>query len=277
MSQILSDPKFRYNDSISQRLSHLIDKTGYPLIQSNGQRRFGPPPNWEGEVPSKGCEIFVGKLPRDCFEDELVPAFERIGPIYEMRLMMDFNGTNRGYGFVKYCKVENANRAAMLMDEFEIRPGKNIGVSKSVDNCRLFIGNIDVNKTAEDVKEQLEVNVEGLTQVIMYPSTNDVTKNRGFVFVEFESHRLAAMARRILKSGGVTLWGQHIVVDWAEPEPETDPRIMAKVNLFSQITIITCKRETSLVLLDFNEIIFKGGRFRGYRSNSPTTRYLFRK
>ncbi|CAF4982526.1 unnamed protein product, partial [Rotaria socialis] len=37
--------------------------------------------------PGRGCEVFVGKLPRDCFESELFPLFERCGQIYEMRLM----------------------------------------------------------------------------------------------------------------------------------------------------------------------------------------------
>ncbi|XP_044729513.1 probable RNA-binding protein 46 [Chrysoperla carnea] len=217
------------NFEVTDRLLKFLDKTGFNLIQSNGQRRYGPPPNWVGPPPARGCEIFIGKLPRDCFEDELVPAFEKVGPVYEMRLMMDFNGMNRGYGFVKYCKLDHANRAVMLMDEYEIRPGRKIGVSKSVDNCRLFIGNINLYKTAEDVQEELSEYVEGIVRVIMYPSQTDKSKNRGFVFVEFETHRLAAMARRLLKAGGATLWDQRIIVDWAEPEPEVDPRIMNKI------------------------------------------------
>ena len=47
--------------------------------QENGQRRFGgPPPGWEGPPPERGSEIFVGKLPRDLFEDELVPLCEKV-------------------------------------------------------------------------------------------------------------------------------------------------------------------------------------------------------
>jgi len=48
------------------------------MLQENGQRRYGPPPGWVGEPPLRGCEIFVGKIPRDCYEDELVPAFEQV-------------------------------------------------------------------------------------------------------------------------------------------------------------------------------------------------------
>jgi len=44
----------------------------------------------------------VGKIPRDMYEDELVPLFEKAGRIYEFRLMMEFSGENRGYAFVMY-------------------------------------------------------------------------------------------------------------------------------------------------------------------------------
>src|ERR1700733_4741289 len=52
---------------------------GYPVRQENGQRKTGPPPNWPTtrHPPGRGCEVFVGKLPRDSFESELFPLFER--------------------------------------------------------------------------------------------------------------------------------------------------------------------------------------------------------
>lgn len=42
---------------------------------------------------------------------------------------------------------------------------------------------------------------DGVTDVIVYPSAADKSKNRGFAFVEYESHRAAAMARRKLLPG----------------------------------------------------------------------------
>lgn len=56
----------------------LMERTGYNIMQENGQRKYGPPPDWVGSPPPRGCEIFVGKIPRNCFENELVPAFERV-------------------------------------------------------------------------------------------------------------------------------------------------------------------------------------------------------
>ncbi len=120
------------------------------MFQENGQRRYGgPPPDWDGPPPERGSEIFVGKLPRDLFEDELVPLCEKVretyvtvvkdlvtmslhlfaflsfclqfGKIYEVRMMMDFNGNNRGYAFVTFSHKQEAKAAMKQLNNYEIR------------------------------------------------------------------------------------------------------------------------------------------------------------
>ncbi|CAF1171030.1 unnamed protein product [Rotaria sp. Silwood1] len=206
---------------------------GYPVRQENGQRKTGPPPDWPTtrQPPSRGCEVFVGKLPRDCFESELFPLFERCGQIYEMRLMMDFSGFNRGYAFITYTNRDDAKRCVKELNNYEIRSNHLIGVCQSVDNCRLFVGGIPKTKKREEILEEMCKVTEGVVDVIVYPSANDKTKNRGFAFVEYESHRSAAMARRKLLPGNIQLWGQQIAVDWAEPENQVDEDIMANVRV----------------------------------------------
>ena len=171
-----------------------MDSTGYNICQENGQRVYGPPPKWpEGRPPpSKGCEIFIGKIPRDCYEDELVPLLSQIGPIYQLRLMMDFSGTNRGYAFATYTTPSDAHKAIKLLNNTEIRPNKRIGVVQSLDNCRLFIGNIPLNKTREDIIEELSKVTEGVQNAIVYNNNTKDEKqyrNRGFAFVEYRTHR----------------------------------------------------------------------------------------
>lgn len=56
--------------------------------------------------------MFVGKIPKDLFEDSLIPLFEKCGTIYDLRLMMDpLTGMNRGYAFVTYIDKVGANEA----------------------------------------------------------------------------------------------------------------------------------------------------------------------
>ncbi len=162
MSSELDDSVQIVSSDANSPLSLLMDRTGCTIVQQNGQRRFGPPMSWTGQPPPRGTEasvsiplqyayymyvyilqVFVGKIPRDCFEDELVPLFERCGHIYELRLMMDHHtGQNRGYAFVVYAKVLEAKDCVKLLNNVEIRKGRSLGICMSVDNCRLFIGGI---------------------------------------------------------------------------------------------------------------------------------------
>ena len=71
---------------------------------------------------------------------------------------------------------------------------------------------------------------EGVTDVIIYSSPDDSKKkNRGFAFLEYESHKAASLAKRRLSSGRIRVWGCDIIVDWADPIEEPDSDTMAKV------------------------------------------------
>ena len=213
-------------------------------------------PDYEGDSPpSKGCEVFVGKIPRDLFEDEIFPVFETIGPIYEMRLMMDFDGRNRGFCFVMYTKkrclflaatglkvhFSHARAAISKLNNYEVRKGRTLGVCSSVDNCRLFVGGIPKARKKEEILAELRKVTDQVEDVIVYPSAADKNKNRGFAFVEYKTHKAAAMARRKLVTGRTQLWGHPIAVDWAEPEEDVDDDVMksvkARVSLIFKLDI----------------------------------------
>ncbi|XP_059842572.1 heterogeneous nuclear ribonucleoprotein Q-like isoform X1 [Hypanus sabinus] len=228
------------------KIKALLERTGYTLDVTTGQRKYGgPPPDTvhSGPQPNIGTEIFVGKIPRDLFEDELVPLFEKAGPIWDLRLMMDpLTGLNRGYAFVTFCSKDAAQEAVKLCDNHEIRPGKHIGVCISVANNRLFVGSIPKSKTKEQIMDEFRKVTEGLTDVILYHQPDDKKKNRGFCFLEFEDHKSAAQARRRLMSGKVKVWGNVVTVEWADPIEDPDPEVMSKVkvlfvrNLASTVT-----------------------------------------
>lgn len=228
------------------KIRELITRINYPIIQENGQRKLGPPPDYRGEIPTKGCEVFVGKIPRDLFEDEIFPVFEMIGPIYELRLMMDFDGKNRGFCFVMFTERSHARQAISRLNNFEIRKGRTLGVCSSVDNCRLFVGGIPKSRKKEEIMHELKKVTEKVADVIVYPSAADKNKNRGFAFVEYETHKAAAMARRKLVSGRVQLWGNPIAVDWAEPEEDVDDDIMKEVKVLYVRNLLIETSEESL-------------------------------
>lgn len=71
--------------------------------------------------------------------------------------------------------------------------------------------------------------VAGLAEVIIYSSPDDRRKNRGFCFLEYDSHKSASLAKRRLSTGRVKIFGCDIIVDWADPQEEPDNDTMSKV------------------------------------------------
>jgi len=214
-------------NDVARRLLALQNSTGYEIIQRQGQRIFGgPPPDWKGPVPDKGTEVYCYKIPRDCFEDELVPVFGTVGKIYELRLMIEFSGTNRSYCYVRYTKQEEAREAIQKLNNYMIRPGSFLAVTRSVDNRKLSIKvvpSIPEHIPEKSMRDELGRTFEGVEDVKRLLS--------GWMEIEFVSHRMAALARRNLVPGNVVLFGKFKVkqVDWADPEEYEEKNVSSNV------------------------------------------------
>ncbi|XP_074661295.1 heterogeneous nuclear ribonucleoprotein Q-like [Tubulanus polymorphus] len=229
------------------KLNEILERTGYKLDITTGQRKYGPPPGCE-ESASPGCaghEVFCGKIPRDLFEDELIPLFEKCGKIWDLRLMLDHTtGLNRGFCFVTYCDKEGAQEAVKQLDNHEIKKGHAIKVNLSVANTRLYIGNIPKDKEKEEILEEFKKLVgliDGVTDVIIYPSSEDKKKNRGFAFLDFDNHKSASAAKKKITYHR-KVWNCDVTVDWADTQEEPDEETMEKVkvlyikNLSAEVT-----------------------------------------
>lgn len=217
-----------------QKIKEILARTGYELDVTVGQRKYGgPPPGDDGSQPGSGQEVFCGKIPKDIFEDELIPLFEKCGKIWDLRLMMDpMSGLNRGYCFVTFTEKSGAQEAVRQLDNHEIRPNKRLKCNVSVANLRLFVGNIPKSKSKEEIKQEFEKLTENLSDVIIYSSPDDTKKkNRGFAFLEYVSHKDASVAKRRIGNGRTRVWGCDIIVDWADPQEEPDDETMSKVKV----------------------------------------------
>jgi len=236
-----------------EKIKEILERTGYTLDVTTGQRKFGgPPPGWEGEPPSNGCEVFCGKIPRDIYESDLIPLFEKCGKIWDLRLMMDpMTGLNRGYAFVTFTSRDAAQEAVRQLDSYEIGEGKILKVNVSEPKTRLFIGNIPKSKGKEEIDEEFRKLSAGLREVIIYSSPDDKKKNRGFCFLEYESHKAASLAKRRLETGRVKVWSCDIIVDWADPQEEPDDDTM------SQVKVLYVRNLTSSVSEDKLREVFE--------------------
>ena len=54
-------------------------------------------------------QVFIGKIPKDVFEDEIIPLVEECGKVWDLRLMMDpMTGFSRGYAFCTFIDKASA-------------------------------------------------------------------------------------------------------------------------------------------------------------------------
>ncbi|CAF2803776.1 unnamed protein product [Rotaria sp. Silwood2] len=216
------------------KLKQIMDRTGYKMDITAGQRKYGGPPPDGPERPAANSEVFVGKIPREVFEDELIPICEEAGKIWDLRLMIDpVSGFNKGYCFVTYCSANDSVKACERLNGYAIRPGKLLKANGSVANLRLFIGNIPKTKSKEEIREELSKVVEGVSNVIIYTPADeaDKKKNRGFCFVDFDTHKNASVAKRKLGNARVRVFNRDIAVDWADPDEEPDDDTMSQVKV----------------------------------------------
>ncbi|XP_064616804.1 RNA-binding protein 47-like [Liolophura sinensis] len=179
----------RVTRELNEASLKLMERTGYTIRQEKWQRKYGgPPPDWESSAPLKGCEIFVGGIPKDCYKDELVPVFEKIGKIYELKLVMNpRSGSHRGYGFVIYTNKEHANQAVKELSNYEIRKGQLLGVCKSPRRV-LHLRNL-MSITTEDKIIKLCSQVVGRDDAV-----ERVEKIKDYAFIQFRDRDDAIMA-----------------------------------------------------------------------------------
>ncbi|KRT85560.1 RNA binding protein, partial [Oryctes borbonicus] len=182
------------------------------IKQVNGQRIFRPFWNDEYRPTESGCEIFVGHLPRDAFEGELVPLFATLGQIYECRLMMDFSGLTRGFCYVTYTTKEMADAAVTFLHGYRIRPtDQKIYCYHSLDNKRLYLECIPSDKTPSEIEQAIRNRLPGVNRVILYTG--------GVAFIEFVNHRFAASCRKSFWPTKLKLFDVPVAIEWAVPIP----------------------------------------------------------
>jgi len=222
-------------DELKKKCDEIAQRTGYTFERTAGQHKYGgPPPEsvWAGNPPPPGCEIFVGNIPNYVYEDELIVLFEQCGKLWDLRLMINApTGLSKGYCFITYCTKDDAENAQAKFDGYEIKNGVQLKVNLSVPNLRLFVGNIPKSKSKEEILAEFSKLTPGLQEVIVYSSPDDRKRNRGFCFLEYDSHKSASLAKRKLSTGRTKVWNCDILVDWADPQEEPDNDTMSKVKV----------------------------------------------
>lgn len=188
---------------------------GYPIVQINGVKKFGPPLNYQGPEPGAECELFIKDFPEDFMECHLIPHFERFGEIYDFRLMMDYDYKNRGYAYIRFLKEEAAAAALEVMKYFLLPDGSSLQIQKSYNKCRLFVSNLPKDLPQERIKEVFKRLFPKMCDMIIHVTEQN---NRAFAFLDFPDHKTALEAKMMTSPGSLDLFNREVKIVWAFPE-----------------------------------------------------------
>ncbi|XP_066523014.1 dead end protein 1 [Hoplias malabaricus] len=195
-------------------------KTSITLTQVNGQRIYGgPPPGWKGPAPGLGCEVFISKIPRNVYEDRLIPLFQHVAPLYEFRLMMNFSGQNRGFAYAKYGDAESATAAIQNLDHYPLMEGVRLMVRKSTEKRQLCLGELPSGLGRDKLLVMMRLlsdEVEDVTLKTLGPKGKDV-----YAVVTYSSHYAASMAKKVVAEAFKRQFGVCISVQWMFSSPRT--------------------------------------------------------
>ncbi|CAG9856058.1 unnamed protein product [Phyllotreta striolata] len=183
-------------------------------------------------VPESSSEVFVKNLPTVVREEDLLKFFQTVGDVYKIRIMMDNNLLyTRGFCYVTYVDPSMAKRAVRELNNVQYELNHYLLIESSLNNCRIFMGGIPTNKTKDAVwQELINHGVPNIIDVIMYRSYTERAQNRGFVFVEFQTHEQAAYFRAKY-SNVLKLWNRSVIIDWSVPMSEVDETVLNEVKI----------------------------------------------
>lgn len=148
--------------------------------------------------------MFIGRLPQDVYEHQLIPLFQRVGRLYEFRLMMTFSGLNRGFAYARYSSRRGAQAAIATLHNHQLRPACPLLVCRSTEKCELSVDGLPQALSRGALLLALQPLGPGLQEALLLPSPGPAPTQ--IALLKFSSHRAAAMAKKALVEGRVGGW-----------------------------------------------------------------------
>lgn len=187
------------------------------------------------ESESASYPLYCGHIPADVSERELFEVIKLHANLIEICLMTDAHTQkHRGFAFIK---LANENDQKLVMDNvngLEIRPGRQLKLTIYKPNRTLYVANIPKSVGADQLRDEFSKNLLGIANVVVYRPFSNCRigdQNRGFCFLEFESHDKARMAKRKMEQEPKKIFANAVFVDWADSLETPSDEVMQNVRV----------------------------------------------
>lgn len=205
-------------------------------------------------------QLYCGHIPGDVTEREIFETIKPHAKPIEICLMMDAVAQkHRGFAFIKLANEKDQKLVLDNINGYEIRPGRNIKLSIYKPNRSLYVANIPKSIGSDQLHDEFRKYLLGITNVVVYRPFSNCRigyQNRGFCFLEFESHDMARVAKRKLEQDPKKIFANAVFVDWADSLDTPSDEIMQNVRVLYVRNIHESVTESQLeqVFSPFGEI-----------------------
>lgn len=185
--------------------------------------------------PKNPYQLYCGHIPGDVTERELFEAIKPHAKPIELYLMVDsITQKHRGFAFIKLANETDQRLVMDNLNGFEIRTGRKLKLSIYKPNRTLYVANIPKSIGADQLRDEFGKNFHGIVNVIVYRPFSNCRigdQNRGFCFLEFESHDMARVAKRKMEQDPKKIFVNAVFVDWADSVETPSNQIMENVRV----------------------------------------------
>lgn len=226
------------SDDVAETVKEFFSGHGYAIeVAKKYHRIFSVAmiPVHENGTCASEHQLYCGHIPSDVGDGELFELLRANGRFYELRVMLDGDTQKqRGYAFVKCCTAADQKALLDRLNGHEIRPKRHLKLNAYKPNRTLYVANIPKSKTERQLRDDFDRHLGGIANLIIYRPVSNYhlhDQNRGFCFLEFESHEWARLAKRRVESDPCRIFATSVFVDWADLMETPTDEIMQSVRV----------------------------------------------
>ncbi|KAL5113311.1 hypothetical protein ACEQ8H_008824 [Pleosporales sp. CAS-2024a] len=186
--------------------------------------------NRENDTPPHNT-LYVGNLYYEVTSEQLKTVFSRFGELESVRIVYDNRGLSRGFAYIEFKNVDDAQTAIDNLD-MQVFEGRNLIVqyhrpspraslsprtappaapAPGVPSKTLFIGNMSFEMSDKDLNELFR-NIRNVRDVRVAIDRR-TGQPRGFAHADFIDVESATQAKQVLESK--TIYGRQLRVDFS--------------------------------------------------------------
>lgn len=214
----------------------------------------GPPK--KVEIGQESRTVFVSNLNYATSIEAVTAVFENCGPIKEARLVKDFKGRSKGFGFVVFENLDSMPKALerdrtpigtrpMFVSTYEPnKEGHAFKYSTGAEKDKLFVRGLPFSMSEMEIREAFEVHAP-VSEIRLVTHRNGYSK--GTCFIKFADASTAESVRQ--KMDQTELRGFTITVLISDPSAPKRERTINKMSALSRNTEAVGTRKPTLAFV----------------------------